>query len=46
MKVETKNVYIYIYIYIYNGSTEEGKTMINEWAKTVGRAGKKEEAKE
>jgi hypothetical protein len=34
MKVETKN--------IYNGSTAEGKTMINESAKTVGRGGKKE----
>jgi len=36
MTVETKN------IYIYNGSTEEGRTMINERAKTVGRGGKKE----
>jgi len=36
MKVETKN------IYIYNVRTEEGKTMINETTKTVGRGGKKE----
>ena len=34
--METKN------IYIYNVRTEEGKTMINETTKTVGRGGKKE----